>query len=85
MAPVKPSRFRALAALILAGFVSYGLQAADPSSEPTDRVIIKWRNAPNPASIAGEMVQQLGGRLGRRLTPGRTIGGGMSVVTLDRK
>ncbi|HXR51102.1 MAG TPA: S8 family serine peptidase [Steroidobacteraceae bacterium] len=82
---MKPSRFRALAALLITGFVSYGLQAADPSSEPTDRVIIKWRNAPNPASIAGEMVQQLGGRLGRRLTPGRTIGGGMSVVTLDRK
>jgi len=84
MCAVKPLRFRALAALLLASVMSYG-QAADPSSEPTDRVIVKWRNAPNPTLIAGQMVQQLGGRLGRRLTPGRTIGGGMSVITLDRK
>ncbi|HYP80250.1 MAG TPA: S8 family peptidase, partial [Steroidobacteraceae bacterium] len=82
---MKPSRCRALAALLLAGFASIGLQAADPPSEPTDRVIIKWRHAPNPALIAGDVVQQVGNRLGRRLTPGRTIGGGMSVVMLDRK
>jgi len=85
MAAVNPSRCRALLALLLAGLLPAALLAASaPSDDSTDRIIVKWRNAPNPSRIAEAMVQQLGARVGSRMTAGRTIGGGMSVLRLDR-
>lgn len=85
MSVVNPSRCCALLALLIAGLLPTALLAASaPAEEPTDRVIVKWRNAPNPSRIADAMVQQLGARVGNRLTPGRTIGGSMSVLRLDR-
>jgi serine protease len=51
---------------------------------PTDRLIVKWRDASSTTRIADDKVAALAERRGKRLAAGRVIGGGMSVVKLDR-
>lgn len=86
MAAVNFLRCRALLVLLIAGLLPLALRAASaPAGESTDRIIVKWRDAPNPSRIPDVMVQRLESRLGNRMAPGRTIGGGMSVLRLDRR
>jgi serine protease len=63
------------------------LSAESPADDApvTDRIIIKWRNANRQSLIGDDKVQRLAQRVGRRLTSGRVIGGGMSVVRFDRQ
>jgi len=76
----------ALALVALTPVVSLSASIrADEAIATTDRIIIKWRNASRQSPIGDEKVQGLAQRVGRRLTAGRAIGGGMSVVRFDRQ
>ena len=81
-------RVKKLRALLLAcvaiGVVAPGSTLAAPATS-TDRVIVKWREASSTTRIADDKVAALAERRGRRLAAGRVIGGGMSVVKLDRE
>lgn len=64
--------------------VALSAQSAADDASVTDRIIIKWRNANRQSLIGDDKVQSLAQRVGRRLSAGRVIGGGMSVVRFDR-
>jgi serine protease len=61
-----------------------GLVFSAPATS-TDRLIVKWRDATSATRIGDDKVSALAERRGRRLAAGRVIGGGMSVVRLDRE
>jgi serine protease len=86
---VNTPRIRTLIALALVVLTPVAALSAsihaDETATPTDRIIIKWRNASRQSLIGDERVQGLAQRVSRRLTSGRVIGGGMSVVRFDRE
>src|SRR5512139_2849888 len=73
-----------LLALMALAALAPGL-AFPAAATPTDRVIVKWREASSATRIGEDKVAALAERRGRRLAAGRVIGGGMSVVKLDRE
>ena len=80
---VNPSRANLLICLALSALApSLALPAPATS---TDRVIVKWRDATSATRIDEDRVSALAERRGKRLASGRAIGGGMSVVKLDRE
>jgi len=81
---IRPLIVLALLALTPVGALSASIRS-DEALTATDRIIIKWRNAARQSPIGDEKVHSLAQRVGRRLTPGRLIGGGMSVVRFDRQ
>jgi serine protease len=82
-------RIRALIATALVGLTPVAALSAsvhaDETAVPTDRIIIKWRNASRQSLIGDDRVQGLAQRVSRKLASGRVIGGGMSVVRFDRQ
>ncbi|MBK9253102.1 MAG: S8 family peptidase [Proteobacteria bacterium] len=77
-------RFTHLLALVALAAMAPGLAFSAPATS-TDRVIVKWRDAGSATRIGEDKVSALAERRGRRLAAGRVIGGGMSVVRLDRE
>ena len=51
---------------------------------PTDRIIVKWRDSGGTLGDERSETQALGLRTGRRLAHARPIGGGMSLLQLER-
>ncbi len=80
---VKLLRAKLVALLFLAS-AAPGLVFSAPAVS-TDRVIVKWRNAGISTPIDDDRVTALAERRGKRLAAGRAIGGGMSVVKLDKE
>jgi serine protease len=77
-------RHHFLSILVLASLpLTVTVSGAAPQS--VERIIIKWRDVERGANIAVERVQALGDRNKLALARGRTIGGGMSVVLMDRR
>lgn len=78
----KPSlRLLALLALALAPCIGYTASAAP---ESYDRLIIKWRNAPQDALAEARKERGLGERMGQTLARTQRIGGRLAVLQLDR-
>lgn len=73
-----------LLALLALAAMAPGLAFSAPATS-TDRVIVKWRDASSATRIDADKVAALSERRSRRLAAGRVIGGGMSVVRLDRE
>jgi len=71
--------------LLLLALVAMAPAVSSAASAPTDRLIVKWRDAGSATRIGDERVASLAERRNRRLSAGRVIGGGMSVVRLDRE
>lgn len=66
----------------LLALLPLAIQAAAPAS--TDRIIVKWREAPSQITpTSSERVRGLISRTAQKLTQGKSIGGGMSVLQLD--
>jgi serine protease len=59
------------------------LGAANAADTSSDRIIVKWRDVIASEPIYAARVKGLSTRLGKRLTAGRTLGGGMSVLHVD--
>lgn len=79
------NRLPAALAFMFVAALPWVANPAAAAGQEADRIIIKWRQADSsqhPASSA--RVGALGQRLGRELTRGRGLGGGMSVVHLTR-
>jgi serine protease len=80
---VRLPRKRLLELLVLVSLAP-GLAFSAPATT-TDRLIVKWRDAISATRIDDDRVAALAERRGKRLTAGRVIGGGMSVVKLDHE
>jgi serine protease len=78
----KPS-FRLLALMALALAPCFGYAAAT-RVESTDRLIIRWRAAPQDAQAETREALRLGERTGQVVSRSQRIGGRLSVLQLDR-
>ena len=87
--PVRPAYLLTVALLCIAGLASAAAQSASgaslAASEPTDRIIVKWR--PATADRSGEMpdaeVRRLEVTAGTKLNRLRSLGGGLHLLRLD--
>jgi serine protease len=60
------------------------LGAANAAQTSSDRIIIKWRDLAATESVDTARVKGLAARVGKPLSAGRNVGGGMSVLYVDQ-